>query len=54
MRIKYKTPHNLFWRRFFRVERYEIDETRGLLLAINKGGRELRLPLQGTIVVVIP
>lgn len=53
MRIKYKTPHNIFFRRFWRVTHWEVIEGGRFLLAQNKAGKQLRLPLEGTIVIFI-
>lgn len=54
MRIKYKTPHNIFYRRFWRVTAYSYHEGDGYLEAVNKRGKILRLPLSGTVIIIIP
>lgn len=56
MRIKYKTPHNLFFRRFWFVKNYLVQKNHegdAEILAHNALGRTIHIPLKGTIWMVI-
>ena len=52
MRIKYKAPGQLLFRRFWRVTNV-TKAADGSFKALNKRGRELHLPA-GMVVIVIP
>jgi hypothetical protein len=52
MRIKYKGPSQLLYRRFWRVSTFTWLDNGGLY-AINKAGRQLHLP-PGMCVIVVP